>query len=83
MRNRGVEIFVTGPAEENAPPLDLRALLAAAGVPTHEEQRLLLAAHHTLRALVTGNSWCFSCTQSSSSWHLKIIALKSSGMIEL
>lgn len=56
MRNRGVEIYVAGPEEEGGavPSLDLRALLAGAGVRHHGEQSALIAVHHALRSITSG-----------------------------
>jgi hypothetical protein len=56
MRNRGIEIYVTGPEEEgcSVPSLDLHALLMSAGIFSHGEQSTLIAVHHAMRAISTG-----------------------------
>jgi hypothetical protein len=48
MRNRGVEIYLPGPQEEEYSSLDLRSLLYDAGLRSPSLQDVLLSVHHVM-----------------------------------
>lgn len=49
MRNRGVEIYLLGPQEEEYNTLDLRSLLYHAGFRAISQQDVLLSVHHVMK----------------------------------
>jgi hypothetical protein len=54
MRNRGVEIYLPGPQEEECSSLDLRSLLCDAGLRSHSLQDVLLSVHHVMSEMRQG-----------------------------
>jgi hypothetical protein len=49
MRNRGVEIYLLGPQEEEYNSLDLRSLLYHAGLRSESQQDALLSVHQVMK----------------------------------
>jgi hypothetical protein len=49
MRNRGVEIYLLGPQEEECNTLDLRSLLYRAGCRSVSQQDALLSVHQVMK----------------------------------
>ena len=49
MRNRGVEIYMLGPQEEEYNTLDLRSLLYHAGLRSVSQQDALLSVHQVMK----------------------------------
>jgi hypothetical protein len=54
MRNRGVEIYLPSPQEEECSSLDLRSLLYDAGLRSYGLQDVLLSVHHVMSELTQG-----------------------------
>ena len=56
MRNRGVEIYMLGPNEEEYSTLDLRSLMYHLGLKIHSHQDTLLSIHQVMRQKNQGKS---------------------------
>jgi hypothetical protein len=54
MRNRGVEIYLPGPQEEEYSSLDLRSLLYNAGLRLQSLQDVLLSVHNVMSEVKQG-----------------------------